>query len=195
MTVATHFPAPHTYEVAAPPPFVAVVRAMRDDEFPWAIHSWSQGWKDAPGNRARTWGDYKTSPTGVQIVRDALSRADCTRLAVDGSLPGRAIGWLVLSRRPGYDVVHWVYVAKQFRRARSRGLAPVGAMAGMLEHAELQRSLVYTFQAACDHRLPRIPARAGERDSRPGRNDVWLAEHLRDRGHVVSYVPYAEWAT
>lgn len=177
-----------------PPAFTPIVRPMRDDELPWAIHSWSQGWKDAPGNRCRTWGDYKTSPTGVQTVRDALCRRDCTRLAVDGPVPGRAVGWLVLSRRPGYDAVHWVYVAKQFRRARSRCGAPFGAMTGLLGHVVLQRSVVYTFEAACDPRLPRIPARAGERDSRPGRNDVWLAEMLRDRGHVVSHEPYAEWA-
>lgn len=194
MTVATRYPAPHAYEVTSPPAFVPVVRAMRDDEFPWAIHSWSQGWKDAPPNRTRTWGDYKASATGVQIIRDALCRRDCIRLAVDGPEPARAVGWLVLSRRPGYDAVHWVYVAKQYRRARSRGFAPRGAMTGLLEHMGLQRSVVYTFEAACDPRLPRIPARAGERESRPGRNDVWLAEHLRERGHTVSHVPYTEWS-
>lgn len=194
MSATTRHPAPHAYELATPPAFTPIVRAMRDDELPWAIHSWSQGWKDAPGNRARTWGDYKTSSTGVQVVRDALCRGDCTRLAVDGPAPGRAVGWLALSRRPGYDAVHWVYVAKPFRRARSRGCAPFGAMVALLGHVVLQRSVVYTFEAACDPRLPRIPARAGERDSRTGRNDVWLAEYLRDRGHVVSHVPYAEWA-
>lgn len=196
MTIATRHPAPHTYEVSTPPAFTPIVRPMRDDEFPWAIHSWSQGWKDAPGNRSRTWSDYKESATGVQRVRDALCRPDCTRLAVEGPMPDRAVGWLALSRRPGYDVVHWVYVSRQFRRARSRGCAPFGAMTGLLGHVVLQRSVVYTFQAACDPKLPRIPPDPGRPEATPvlGRNDVWLAEYLRDRGHTVSYVPFAEWS-
>lgn len=200
MTVATRHPAPHVDTKAHPrppgpdpAPFTPIVRPMRDDELIWAIHSMGNGWKDAPGNRSRTWGDYKASATGVQVVRDAICRPDCTRLAVDGPVEGRAVGWLVLSRRPGYDAVHWVYVAKQFRRARSRGLAPFGAMTGLLGHVVLKRSVVYTFEAACDPRLPRLPPRENQ-DARLGRNDVWLADHLRDRGHVVSYEPYAEWS-
>lgn len=192
MTIATRHPAPHAYEIAAPPAFTPIVRPMRDDEIVWAIHSMGKAWKDSPSMRQKTHADFKA--VHWQVVRDALCRSDCTRLAVEGPVPGRAVGWLALSRRPGYDAVHWVYVAKPFRRARSRGCAPFGAMTGLLGHVVLQRSVVYTFEAACDSRLPRIPARAGERDSRPGRNDVWLAEYLRDRGHVVSHVPYAEWA-
>ena len=195
MTIATHHPAPHAYEVTAPPAFTPIARPMRDDELPWAIHSWSQAWKDAPANRGKTWGDYKAHH--LHPIRDALCRADCVRVAIEGPVPGRAVGWLALSRRPGYDAVHWVYVGKQFRRARSRQLAPFGAMTGLLGHVVLQRSVVYTFQAACDPRLPRIAPRPnvpGEVDGRLGRNDVWLAEFLRDRGHVVSYEPFAEWS-
>lgn len=195
MTVATRHPAPHAYDVAAPPAFTPIARPMRDDELPWAIHSWSQAWKDAPANRGRTWGDYKAHH--LQPIRDALCRRDCLRIAIEGPVEGRAIGWLALSRRPGYDVVHWVYVGKQYRRARSRGLAPFGAMTGLLGHAVLQKMVVYTFEAACDPRLPRIPPRPnvpGEIAGRLGRNDIWLADFLRDRGHVVSYEPFAEWS-
>lgn len=192
MTVATRHPAPHAYEASTPPAFTPIARAMRDDELPWAIHSWGQAWKDSPANRSRTWGDYKAHH--LSPIRDALCRADCMRVAIEGPAPGRAIGWLALSRRPGYDAVHWVYVSRQYRRARSRGVAPFGAMVGLLGHVVLQRSVVYTFQAACDSKLPPRPNVPGETGCRLGRNDVWLAEYLRDRGHTVSYEPFAEWS-
>lgn len=167
-----------TYTVVPAPAFVPAVRPMRDDELPYAIHSWSQGYHDAPGMRRKSWRDYKA--IHVPVLRDALCRHDTQRLAVDGPVPGRAIGWLAFARWPSIDTLHWVYVAKPYRQARSRGLSPLGAMSALLERAGLRKHVTYTF--------------LGPHSSRSARSDEWIAELLRSRGAIVSHVPFQEWS-
>jgi hypothetical protein len=159
-----------TYTVVPPPAFVPSVRPMRDDELPYAIHSWSQGYHDAPGMRRKSWRDYKA--LHVPVLRDALCRHDTQRLAVDGPVPGRAIGWLAFARWPSIDTLHWVYVAKPYRRHK--------AMTSLLERAGLRKHVTYTF--------------LGPHSSRSARSDEWIAELLRSSGAIVSHVPFQEWS-
>lgn len=162
---------------------------MREDEIPWAIHSWYHGWKDSPAHRNRTWSDYKAMH--VQTVRDALTRPDTQRLSVDGPIPGRAVGWMAWCRGRSIDAIHWVYTSKQFRRARENGIAPAGVMTLLFDAAGLRRSVVYTFHAAVSPSLPRV-GQPGRQER--GRNDHWISDLLRERGHTVSHEPFAEWA-
>lgn len=158
------------YTVVPPPEFVPTVRPMRDDELPYAIHSWSQGYHDAPGMRRKSWRDYKA--LHVPTLRDALCRHDTQRLVVEGPVPSRAIGWLAFARWPSIDTLHWVYVAKPFRRKR--------AMFAMLDAAGLRKHVTYTF--------------LGPHSSRAPRSDEWIADLLRSRGAIVSHVPFQEWS-
>lgn len=159
-----------TYTVVPPPEFVPTVRPMRDDELPYAIHSWSQGYHDAPGMRRKSWRDYKA--LHVPTLRDALCRHDTQRLAVEGPVPGRAIGWLAFARWPSIDTLHWVYVAKPYRRRK--------AMLALFDGAGLRRHVTYTF--------------LGPHCTRGPRSDEWIGELMRTRGAVVSHVPFEEWS-
>lgn len=147
-----------------------IIRPMRDDELPWAIHSWSQGHKSAPEHRKRTWRDYKA--LHLQPLRDALVRRDTTRLVVENGEPGRGAGWIAFSRWPSIDAVHWLYVS---RPHRGQGMA-----LALLQHADLRRNVTYTFH--------------GEHRGTQPRPDQRIADRLRREGKIVSYVPYQEWS-
>lgn len=170
MTVHLRTPKEHDYAAVLPPEFVPRVRTMRDDELPYAIHSWSQGYKDSPAMRRKSWPDYKA--LHLQPLRDALVRDDTTRLCVDATIPGHAVGWIAFSRWPSVDAVHWVYVAKPFRRR--------GCMRALLDAAQLRRHVTYTFLGPV-------------RGAKP-RPDEWIADLLRRDGAVVSHIPYQEWS-
>jgi GNAT superfamily N-acetyltransferase len=172
MTIHVRTPDPHDYAAVPPPEFMPSVRPMRPDELPYAIHSWSQGYKDAPGMRSKTWRDYKA--LHLQPLRDALVRSDTTRLCVEAGVQNHAVGWIAFAHWPSVDAVHWVYVAKPFRRR--------GCMRALLAAAELRRHITYTFLG------PVLRGRAQPR------SDEWIADMLRRSGAVVSHVPYQEWS-
>lgn len=147
-----------------------IIRPMRDDELPWAIHSWSQGHKGSPEHRKRTWRDYKA--LHLQPIRDALVRRDSTRLVVENGTAGRGVGWVVFAHWPSIDTVHWIYVSRDHRGQ--------GMMRAMIEAAQLRRNVTYTFH--------------GEHRGRMPRPDERIADRLRRDGATVSYVPYQEWS-
>jgi hypothetical protein len=159
------------YTTVAPPPFTPHVRPMREDELPYVIDSWAEGYKHAPAMRALRYADYKA--LHVPVLRAALARPDTTVMMVDGPIPRRAVGWLALARWPSIDVVHWVYVARQYRDPDHHVLLAL--------LAQLRDRVSYTHKGQVGR---------GERQ----RSDVWLESLLRERGATVSYIPYSEWA-
>lgn len=167
---------------ALPPAFEPHVRLVREDELPYVIHSWCEGYKNSPSCRRKLWPDYKA--IDVPVLRAALARPDTTVLCAEADKPGRAVGWIAYARWPSIDAVHWIYVAHQYRRARSRGLAPIGVMMALLAAAGLRKRIVYTHQAATHHHHTRLRTPADQR----------IAELLRADGAAVSYVPYQEWS-
>jgi hypothetical protein len=164
------------YHVVAPPPFTPRVRALRLDERAFAIKSFIEGYKDSP-HGAMPWAEYKAQV--VPQLRAALERDD-TRLLVATDDRDWALGWIAFSPWPSIDVLHWVYTAKPWRRARSQGLAPTGVMTALFDAAVTKRNVVYTHMA----KVWRARTRA----------DLWIADLLRARGAAVSYHPYAKWS-
>jgi GNAT superfamily N-acetyltransferase len=160
-----------TYSVVDPLPFAPHVRLMRADELPYVAHSWAEGYKNSPRMRRKTWADYKA--LDVPALRQCLARRDTEVLCCEATVPGHAVGWVAFARWPSIDIVHWVYVAKPFRRR--------GVMTALLEGARLRNRVSYTHQAAI--------RRHGE-----PRADLMICDLLRKRGVVVSYVPYQEWS-
>lgn len=114
----------------------------------------------------KTWCDYKR--LYVPLIDEVLDRKDTVISCVVGS-DDRALGWMAFARWPSIDVVHWMYVAAPFRRD--------GVANRLLE--ELRTRVAYTHRG---------PVRRRE-----GSSDLWIAEKMRQRGTVVSYVPYKEW--
>jgi hypothetical protein len=168
---------PSAYRTAPkPPPFTPRVRAMRLDERPFVIKPFIEGYKDSP-NGAMPWAEYKAQV--VPQLRAVLERED-TRLLVATNDADSAIGWIAFSPWPSIDVVHWVYTARPWRRARSQGLAPIGVMTALLSAALTKRNVVYTHMA----KVWRARTRA----------DIWIAERLRAEGRDVSYHPYVKWS-
>lgn len=169
-------PGPHSYAPATPPAFTPRVRPMREREHNWVIHSWTEGYKGSP-NASMPWAEYKAQV--VPVLRAALVRHD-TRILVATDAQDWAVGWLAFARWPSIDVVHWVYTSHQYRRARSRGLAPTGVMTTLLEAAGLRSHVVYTHKAAAKRKQQRA--------------DLRIADLLRSQGTTVSYHPYVEWS-
>lgn len=158
------------YTAVDPTPFTPTVRPMRNDEFPYVIHSFSEGFKRSPEMKRKTWADFKA--LYQPRLRDALVRSDTTILVADAHVPGHAVGWIAFARWPSIDVVHWLYVARQFRR---RGVARA-----LLTGAALRTRVVHTHRSEVARGQP--PA------------DQLVADFLRRHGAVVSYVPYQEWS-
>jgi hypothetical protein len=180
VTVELTIPRRAVFTVAPPPTFVPHVRAMRADELPWVLHSWSQSYKGSRRCDRMTWAAYKELV--VPTLRTAIARSDTHVLVCDGAVPGRGVGWLAWSRWPSIDTIHWIYVTHQYRRARSHGFASIGVMAALIEAAHLRGNIVYTHEGAKPHNRGHVQA------------DLWIADWLRGHGSTVSHVPYKEWS-
>ncbi len=155
------------YTPVPPPAFTPVIRPMRPDELPWVLHSWSEGYKNAPKMSRKTWADYKL--VDVPRLREAIARPDTTVLVAADPL-GIGVGWMAFACWPSIDVVHWVYVTMQHRLR--------GVMSALLAH--LRGRIAYTHQAA----IKRGHVRA----------DVMITDLLRGQGKVVSHIPYRDWS-
>lgn len=147
------------------------VRPMRTGERAYVIHSWSEGWKQSPAMRRKVWRDFKV--LDIPRLDAALDRRDTTVLMA--TIADRSIGYIVFARWPSIDAIHWLYVRK-VNRSHDH-VVPTA----LLDAAALKSRIVYTHQGE-------VPGGARLRD------DQRMAAWLRERGNVVSYVPYEEWA-
>lgn len=121
--------------------------------------------------RRKVWRDYKA--LDVPVLDSALSRPDTNVIVATNA--GHTIGFIVFARWPSIDTVHWLYVMLRHRSpehlVRDR----------LLQAAELKPRIAYTHEAPVSRRWDQ-------------RQDERIAAELRERGHVVSYLPYAEWS-
>lgn len=153
-----------------PPDCPPAFRAGHSGDLAWMLRTWSEGYKGSPAMHRKVWRDYKAMDVPQLAV--ALRRHD-TRLmvAVDEEL--QPVGWLAYAQWPSIDVVHWVHTNFKHRR--------MGVMRSLLEKAALKKRVIYTHQAEKKRR-------GGER------SDERIKRMLEQRGRIVTYTPYQEWA-
>lgn len=153
-----------------------VLSLMADDELPYVLGSWSEGYKFSERNAKLSWAIYKKHV--VPELAAVLGRSDTFVLcARQGDV---IVGWIAYCRGRSVDTVHWVHT--RFRIGESGSpLRRNGIMTELINAASGRDRIVYT------HRGPKPKHRGGVT------SDEWISRWLAGRGVIAVFVPYEEW--
>lgn len=155
------------------------IRKLDADDLGYALFSWRQSAKEAPGLRGVPWGYYKDAV--VPVFAKILEAPTTAVLGayVDDTL----VGWLAGTPGKRVHTVHWVYVKHEVdgRHPRRHGV-----MTALLDAADLGARFVYTLRG-----------RRLDRDERKqfgaASLDEVLVTSLRARGVTATYMAMKEW--
>lgn len=156
------------------------IRPLDSEDRGYALWSWQEAHKKAPGCDRAPWWAYKReyADTFKKIVDDPT-----TVMLGAYSHDDKLIGWLVMTPGKRVSTLHWVHVKFELdgKRMRRRG-----AMLALLEEAGLTPRFAYTLRARRD--------RATLPDGSVTKSlDESLVAALRARGVTAVYVPMKEW--
>lgn len=156
------------------------IRKLDPDDVGYALFSWREGAKKAPGVDRLPWTYYKDT-----LVREFEKILDDPRTRLLGAYDEHEnlLGWLVMTPGKRVHTVHWVHVkhALDGERIRRRGI-----MLALLDAAELGSRFIYTLRARRD--------RATLPDGNKTKSlDESLVVALRDKGVSATYVSMKEW--
>jgi len=146
----------------------------------YALASWRESHKAAPGVHRVPWSFYKHEYGEIfaQIIN-----APTTKLLGAYATNDKLLGWLAMTPGKRVHTLHWVQVKFELDGIRMRRR---GIMTELLNAAELGPRFVYTLHARRDRvRLP---------DGSMSRSlDESLVAALQARGIVAAYTPLKEW--
>lgn len=154
------------------------IRKLDEADRGYAMFSWREGYKKAPGMDRVPWAYFKST-----IGRELEKIFDDPTTVVLGAYTHeeKLVGWLVMSPSKRVNTVHWVHVKHELdgKRMRRRG-----AMTALL--GEVGSRFVYTLRARRD--------RATLPDGSMTKSlDESLVAALRARGVTATYIPLKEW--
>lgn len=146
----------------------------------YALFSWREGAKKAPGLDRLPWGYYKDT---LGKTFGALLDEPATVLLGAYTPDNKLLGWLAMTPGKRVHTVHWVHVKHELdgEHLRRRGI-----MLALLEAAELGPRFIYTLRARRD--------RATLPDGSVTKSlDESIVAALRARGVTATYVNMKEW--
>lgn len=159
------------------------IQKLRDEDKGYALSSWRESHKAAPGVDRLPWSYYKRAwgDLFARIVNDSN-----TVLLGAYDHHGELVGWLAMTPSTRTNILHWVHVKWQVGNLpmRRRGL-----MMLLLDEAGLlrkDRHFIYTLHARRD--------RAQLPDGSKSKSlDESLVVALRARGVNATYVALKDW--
>lgn len=156
------------------------IRRLDSDDYGYALFTWRESAKKAPGFDRMPWAYYKDA-----IVPAFARLLDTTASVTLGAYTrdDKLIGWLTMTPGKRVHTVHWVHVKHELDGERMRRR---GVMTALLDAADLGSRFIYTLHARRDR--ARLPD-----DSTTKSLDETLVAALRARGVTATYVPLKEW--
>ena len=155
------------------------IRKLDDEDRGYALVSWRESHKAAPGCDRVPWSFYKHEYGKLfsKILNDPSSK-----------LPGadddydNLLGWLAMSPGRSVHTLHWVHVKYESdnEKLRRRGL-----MYALIDAAELGPRFIYTLRARRE--------KAPEDDTIKTFDEILARALLRDKNAVATYVALKEW--
>ncbi len=155
------------------------ISRLDDTDIGYALFSWREGHKKAPGVDRVPWSYYKHEygTAFVKILDDPATRT------LGAYAEGKLVGWLVMTPGKRVHTVHWVHVKHDLDGAPMRRQ---GVMMALLDAAELGARFIYTLRARRD--------RATLPDGSTTKSlDESLVTALRAKGVTATYVALKEW--
>lgn len=155
-----------------------VVTELLDADRPYALSSWRESHKQAPGVDRVPWASYKREYGAIMtrlLFDGGALLLGAYRATPDG--PSELLGFLVSSPGKRVDTLHWVQV--KHKDAAGASLRRAGLMTKLIAAAEFGERFVYTMRA--------------RREPGHGTLDRLLAKKLAERGVVAGFVPLLEW--
>lgn len=145
------------------------IRPLAQEDKPYALSSWRESHKQAPGASRMPWSFYKQK-YGL-IFRELLDR-DLTLGAYIGDV---LLGFLVASPGKRITTLHWVQVKFE---VSGQAVRRRGVMTALLEAANLGDKFVYTLKG---------------QKRKGGSFDETLVTTLAERGQTAVYTPLIDW--
>lgn len=157
------------------------IRKLDDEDRGYALISWRESHKSAPGCDRVPWSFYKHEYGKLfsKILNDPASKL---LGAYDDN--GKLLGWLAMSPGRSVNTLHWIHVKYELdgEKLRRRGL-----MYALLEAAELGPRFIYTLRA----RREKLTTDEGE--TTKTFDEILARALLRDKAMVATYVALKEW--
>lgn len=146
----------------------------------YALFSWREGHKKAPGASRVPWAYYRDTfgHAFSKIIDDPTTRL--LGAYTDG---GALIGWLAATPGKRVSALHWIHVKHELAGEKIRRR---GAMTALLDAAQLGKNFVYTLRARRDRET--LPDGSVTKSL-----DESLAFALRARGVTATFVPLQEY--
>lgn len=156
------------------------IRKLDDEDKGYALVSWRESHKSAPGPDRVPWSYYKHE---YGSVFSKILNSPESKLLGAYSDEDKLLGWLAMTPGRSVNTLHWVQVKYELDgvKLRRRGL-----MYALLEAAELGPRFVYTLRAR------REKAPIGENTSRTF-DEILVHALLRDKGVVGTHVSLKDW--
>lgn len=157
-----------------------IIRDLDDTDRGYALFSWRESHKQAPGVSRMPWSYYKdTLGYAFQTILDDKN----TRMLGAYTDDNKLAGWIVMTPGKRVHTVHWVHVKYELD---GEPLRRRGVMTALLKAADLGKNFVYTLRARRD--------RATLPDGSLTKSlDESLVHALRGKGVTATYVPLKEW--
>lgn len=155
------------------------IRPLDTEDRGYALFSWRESYKKAPGVDRMPWSFYKSAvvPVLEGVLNDASTRV------LGAYVGGKLAGWLAMTPGKRVHTLHWVYVKHELDNTRIRR---GGVMSELLDAADLAPRFIYTLRARRD--------RAVLSDGSATKSlDESLAHALRARGITATYVALKEY--
>lgn len=145
------------------------IRDLDEADRGFALVSWRESHKDAPGVCRVPWSFYKHEYGKIfsQILNDPK-----TRLLGAYTEDDKLLGWLAMTPGRSVNTLHWIHVKFEHAGAKLRRR---GLMYALIEEAELGPRFIYTLRA------------------RKKLDETLVAALLCDKSMVGTYVALKEW--
>lgn len=169
-----------------------IVRNLDPADYGYALFTWREGAKKAPGVDRMPWSYFKDTTVRElekllddpsSVVLGAYTEARDALVAPFLLGENKLVGWLVMTPGKRVHTLHWVHVKHELDNVRVRRR---GVMTELIDAAHLGKQFVYTLRARRDR--AQLPDGSFTKSL-----DESLAVALRARGMTATYVPLKEW--
>jgi hypothetical protein len=158
------------------------IRPLDPDDIGFALSSWRESHKAAPGVDRVPWAYYRHA-WGEKFR--ALVNDSSTKLLGAYTHNNELTGWLAMTPGKRVSTLHWCYTKWKLddQPLRRRGI-----MNALLEEANLGRNFAYTLRARRLYKDERATAPPGAKSL-----DELIVPALRAKGVNAAYVALQEW--
>lgn len=157
------------------------IRNLDPEDIGYALVSWRESHKAAPGADNIPWSYYKHAYGS--LFQKILNSPE-SRLLGAYDENDKLLGWLAMSPGRSVNTLHWVHVKYELdgEKLRRRGL-----MYALIEAAALGPRFIYTLRA----RREKLTTPDGE--TTKTFDEILARALLRDKAMVATYVALKEW--